>query len=293
VKLLRVGPQGCEHPAVLLEDGVTVDISSLLSDITPSTLSRRSLADLRRRVTAQSSSLPRVDLDSIRTGPPLAGIGKIVCVGLNYREHAREAGMGVPTEPVLFMKAADTVVGPNDTVNIPPSSTKTDYEVELAIVIGEQARYLSDSDDPLDYIAGYAISNDVSEREYQMERGGQWDKGKNCETFQPLGPWLVTTDEIEDVQSLSLSCSINGERRQGSSTADMIFPVSEIVRYVSQFMVLHPGDVINTGTPAGVGSGFSPGKFLRHGDVAELSISGLGSQRHQFQNAAKVEAVSS
>ena len=293
MKLLRVGPQGHERPAALLEDGVTVDINSLLSDITPSTLSRKSLDDLHKRIATRSSSLPRVDLNTVRTGPPLAGIGKIVCIGLNYREHAREAGMALPAEPVLFMKAADTVGGPNDTVNIPPGSTKTDYEVELAIVIGERARYLSDSDDPLDYIAGYAISNDISEREYQMERGGQWDKGKNCETFQPLGPWLVTADEIDDVQSLSLSCSINGERRQDSNTADMIFPVSEIVRYVSQFMVLHPGDVINTGTPAGVGSGFSPGRFLRHGDVAELSISGLGLQRHKFQNAVKVTGVTS
>lgn len=293
MKLLRVGPKGQETPAVLLDTGTAVDISRLVPDITPDLLSRKALAQLQDAVHAQADSLPTVDLDSTRIGPPLTGIGKIVCVGLNYRKHAEEAGMAIPTEPVLFMKAPDTVVGPNDTVSIPPGSTKTDYEVELAIVIGKKARYFSHSDHPLDYVAGYAVSNDVSERAYQLEHGGQWDKGKNCETFQPLGPWLVTNDDIADVQSLGLSCAINGEVRQNSSTADMIFSVAEVVRYISQFMVLYPGDVINTGTPQGVGAGFEPGKFLRDGDVAEVAIDGLGAQRHEFRNFVDTEDTAS
>lgn len=287
MKLLRVGPHGQETPAVLLDDGTAVDISRFVPDVTPELLSRAALVKLAGMVHAQAHSLPTLKLDSVRVGAPLTGIGKIICVGLNYRKHAEEAGMALPTEPILFMKAPDTVVGPYDTVNIPPGSTKTDYEVELAIVIGTKARYLSGSDSPLDYVAGYTISNDVSEREHQLERGGQWDKGKNSETFQPLGPWLVTADEVEDVQSLTLSCAINGEVRQNSNTADMIFSVEEIVRYISRFMVLYPGDVINTGTPQGVGSGFTPGRFLRDGDVATLTIDGLGNQRQEFHTAVE------
>lgn len=291
MKLLRIGPPGQEIPAVLLDSGTTVDISSLVPDITPEVLSHTALAALRGAIHAGAGSFPVVDLGSARIGAPLSGIGKIVCVGLNYRAHAEEAGLPIPTEPILFMKSPDTVVGPNDTVSIPPGSVKTDYEVELAIVIGERARYLSAECEPLDYVAGYTVSNDVSERTFQMERGGQWDKGKNCETFQPLGPWLVTRDEISDVQSLGLSTTINGEVRQNSNTADMIFTVSELVRYISQFMVLYPGDVINTGTPQGVGAGFVPGKFLKDGDVSEIVIDGLGAQRHQFRDAVVVEAA--
>ena len=293
MKLLRVGPIGHEIPAVLLENGTAVEISSLMPDITPDVLSRKALAHLQHTVLTQADSLPTIDLGSARIGAPLADIGKIVCVGLNYRAHAKEAGLAIPTEPILFMKSPDTVVGPNDTVSIPPGSVKTDYEVELAIVIGEKARYLSAECDPLDYVAGYTVSNDVSERAFQMDRGGQWDKGKNCETFQPLGPWLVTRDEINDVQSLGLRSTINGEVRQNSSTADMIFTVAEVVRYISQFMVLYPGDVINTGTPQGVGASFEPARFLQDRDVAEVVIDGLGFQRHEFRNAVDVEGVAS
>jgi 2-keto-4-pentenoate hydratase/2-oxohepta-3-ene-1,7-dioic acid hydratase in catechol pathway len=212
-------------------------------------------------------------------------VGKIVCVGLNYAEHAKESGQASPSEPVLFLKAPDTVVGPNDDVLVPPSSEKCDYEVELAVVIGKTARYLSNDDDPLSYVAGYCISNDVSEREFQLERGGQWDKGKNCETFNPLGPWFVTSDEIGDPQKLSLSLRVNGEFRQQSSTADMIFDVGTLVRYVSNFMTLYPGDLINTGTPSGVGAGWNPPRFLQPGDVMEVTIEGLGKQTSECRRA--------
>ena len=222
---------------------------------------------------------------NIRVGPPLARIGKIVCVGLNYSEHAAEAGLPIPDEPILFMKAPDTVVGPNDVVRVPRASVKTDYEVELAVVIGRTARYLNPDDNPLDYVAGYAVSNDVSEREFQMERGGQWDKGKNCETFNPIGPWLVTSDEVGDPQALTLGSRVNGETRQNSTTADMIFPVAELVRYISQFMTLYPSDVINTGTPQGVGAGFKPPKFVNAGDVVEVFIEKLGAQRQVLVSA--------
>ncbi|GAA3639347.1 fumarylacetoacetate hydrolase family protein [Microbacterium awajiense] len=223
---------------------------------------------------------PDIDLTSTRIGSPIAQPGKVVCVGLNYRQHAAEAQMPIPEEPILFMKAPYTVQGPNDTVIIPPGSEKTDYEVELAVVIGRRAEYLASPAESQEYILGYAISNDVSERHFQLERGGQWDKGKNCDTFNPLGPWIVSADEIPDPQALELRLRVNGELRQNSSTADMIFDVDHLVWYVSQFMTLLPGDVINTGTPQGVGSGFAPGKFLTAGDVVEVEISGLGAQRH-------------
>jgi 2-keto-4-pentenoate hydratase/2-oxohepta-3-ene-1,7-dioic acid hydratase in catechol pathway len=293
MKLLRVGPVGSERPAALLADGKVVDISSLLPDISPDALSPASLARLDIAIAANIHSLTEIDLVSQRIGAPLTGIGKIVCVGLNYRQHAAEAGMPVPSEPILFMKAPDTVVGPNDEVLIPLRSTKTDYEVELAIVIGTTSRYLTDADNALDYIAGYMTSNDVSEREFQLERSGQWDKGKNCETFQPFGPLLVTADEITDPQSLQVRSTVNGEVRQNSSTSDMIFSVVHLVRYISQFMVLYPGDVINTGTPQGVGSGFTPGKYLNAGDVVEIEVFGLGAQRQTFAQAEARAAVTS
>lgn len=278
MKLMRVGPPGAERPAVLDSDGQLRDISDIIRDLSGRSLNRDSLDALRRSFESVRESLPIIDLGSVRVGPPLSGVGKVVCVGLNFRKHAEEAGLLIPAEPVLFMKAADTIVGANDLVMIPPLSQKTDYEVELAVVIGRTARYLSDSDNPLDYVAGYAVSNDVSEREYQMERGGQWDKGKNCETFNPLGPMLVTTDEVKNVQNLRMTSTVNGEVRQSSTTADMIFGVEEILRYVSQFMVLYPGDVINTGTPEGVGAGFVPTRFLEVGDVVTVEIEGLGRQ---------------
>jgi 2-keto-4-pentenoate hydratase/2-oxohepta-3-ene-1,7-dioic acid hydratase in catechol pathway len=220
-----------------------------------------------------------------RLGPPLARIGKIVCVGLNYRDHARETGAAPPEEPILFLKSPDTVVGPEDDVLIPRNSRKTDWEVELAVVIGSEARYLAGPDDALAYVAGYAVSNDVSEREFQLERGGQWDKGKNCETFNPLGPWIRTADEIPDPQGLALRLWVNGRLKQDGKAADMIFGVAHLVWYLSQFMVLRPGDVINTGTPAGVAMGGADPAFLRDGDVVELEIDGLGRQRQTFRSA--------
>jgi len=291
MKLLRVGAAGAERPAVLVRrpDGGTelVDLSSIVDDITPDVLAPAMLALIAERVvSSELATLP----EGQRVGAPLARIGKIVCVGLNYREHAAEAGLPIPDEPILFMKAPDTVVGPDDEVRVPRGSVKTDYEVELAVVIGRTTRYLDPDDNPLDYVVGYAISNDVSEREFQMERGGQWDKGKNCETFNPLGPWIVTADEVGDPQSLLLGSSVNGEVRQNSSTADMIFPVAEIVRYISQFMTLYPGDVINTGTPQGVGAGFNPPRFVHAGDVVEVTIERLGTQRQRFIDGVGVHA---
>lgn len=231
-------------------------------------------------------ALDRPDLDGLpvvesleRFGPPLGKIGKIVCIGLNYRDHAAETGAQIPGEPILFLKTADTVIGPEDEVLVPRQSVKTDWEVELAVVIGAEARYLDSPEDSMACIAGYAISNDVSEREFQIERGGQWDKGKNCETFNPLGPWLLTADEIEDPQQLGLRLWVNGELRQNGTTADMIFGVRHLVWYLSQFMVLRPGDVINTGTPAGVAMGQPDQPYLRAGDVVELEIDHLGRQR--------------
>ena len=280
MRLLRVGPPGQERPCVLREDGTVVDVSSEVGDYTADFFAHDGLARLRTAV--RSQELPVVDVDAERIGACVARPGKIVCVGLNYRDHAAESGLAAPGEPVIFFKAPNTVVGPNDDVRVPRGSEKTDWEVELAIVIGAEGRYLADEDAALDIVAGYAVSHDVSERAFQLERGGQWVKGKSCETFNPLGPYLVTPDEVADVQSLSLSLSLNGEKRQSGTTADMIFPVAHIVHYLSQFMVLEPGDVINTGTPAGVGMGQSPQRFLRAGDVTELEIDGLGRQRQLF-----------
>ncbi|MEU2879424.1 fumarylacetoacetate hydrolase family protein, partial [Streptomyces sp. NPDC007070] len=238
------------------------------------------------RAAADAGELPALDADGLRIGPPVGRIGKVVCIGLNYHDHARETGAEPPAEPVVFLKAADTVVGPDDTVLVPRGSVKTDWEVELAVVIGRTARYLETDEDALAHIAGYAVAHDVSEREFQIERGGTWDKGKNCETFNPLGPWLVTADEVPDPQNLSLKLWVNGRLRQDGTTAEQIFPVAEVVRYVSRFMTLYPGDVINTGTPAGVAMGQpEPKPYLRSGDVVELEIEGLGRQRQELKEA--------
>ena len=294
VRLLRVGAAGSETPVVevAIEGAlVWVDISGFAGDITSSTIGRYASDEFDSYISEKAGSLRRVERHtSVRVGPPIAAVGKVVCIGLNYVAHAREAGMEIPTEPVIFMKAADTIVGPGDTVLIPPTSVKTDYEVELAVVIGRTARYIGDDDDPLDSVAGYTVSNDVSEREYQLERGGQWDKGKNCETFNPLGPVIVTRKELPDPQRLALRSTVNGEVRQSSNTADMIFPVVDLVRYVSQFMTLYPGDIINTGTPQGVGSGFSPPRFLSDGDVVEVSIEAIGTQCHRFERFCRESA---
>lgn len=285
MKLLRVGTAGAERPALLDEDGTTLrDLSALVRDIDGDLLADAAALD-RIREAAASGDLPVIEA-GLRTGPPLGRIGKIVCIGLNYHDHAIEQGAAIPAEPIIFLKAPDTVVGPDDTVLVPRKSVKTDWEVELAVVIGRTARYLESADEALAYVGGYVLSHDVSEREFQIERGGQWDKGKNCETFNPLGPWLVTADEIPDPQTLALRLSVNGELKQDGTTADMIFGVAETVRYVSQFMPLYPGDVINTGTPGGVALGQSePKPYLRAGDVVELSIEGLGQQRQVFKDA--------
>lgn len=285
MKLLRVGTAGTETPALLDADGVLRDLSGVVDDI-DGTLLADDAALGRVRAAAEAGKLPALDATGLRVGPPIARIGKIVCIGLNYHDHARETGAEPPAEPVIFFKAADTVVGPYDTVLVPRRSVKTDWEVELAVVIGRTARYLESVEDALAHVAGYAVAHDVSEREFQIERGGTWDKGKNCETFNPLGPWLVTADEVPDPQSLSLKLWVNGELKQNGTTAEQIFPVGEVVRYVSQFMTLYPGDVINTGTPAGVAMGEpEPKPYLRSGDVVELEISGLGRQRQEFKDA--------
>jgi 2-keto-4-pentenoate hydratase/2-oxohepta-3-ene-1,7-dioic acid hydratase in catechol pathway len=286
MRIARVGARGQERPALLHSDGRLLDLRGVVDDLRPATLAD-GLDSLRDAVAGNADLLPHLDVAGVRFGPPIADPGKIICVGLNYRLHAAEAGLSIPDEPILFMKAPYTVEGPDDTVPIPPGSLKTDYEVELAVVIGKVARYLDPDDDALSYVAGYTISDDVSERAFQLERGGQWDKGKNCEGFNPLGPWFVTADEVADPQALELALSVNGQIRQQSSTSDMIFSVRHLVWYISQFMTLLPGDIINTGTPAGVGAGFEPPRFLRDGDVVELSITGLGQQRHRFESARR------
>ncbi|NIZ89739.1 fumarylacetoacetate hydrolase family protein [Kineococcus rubinsiae] len=276
MKLVRVGPAGREVPAVLTDDGRLLDASGVVADIDGAALSPEGLA----AIAAAVPGLPELPAAEHRFGAPIARPGKVVCIGLNYALHAKESGADIPGEPVVFLKTTDTVVGPHDEVLVPRGSTKTDYEVELAVVIGRRARYLADADEALACVAGYAVSNDVSEREFQLERGGQWDKGKSCETFNPLGPWLVTADEVPDPQALRLWLSVDGQVRQDGGTSDMVFGVAEIVRYLSQFMVLEPGDVINTGTPAGVALGHpEPKPYLRAGQVVELGIDGLGVQR--------------
>jgi 2-keto-4-pentenoate hydratase/2-oxohepta-3-ene-1,7-dioic acid hydratase in catechol pathway len=261
-----------------------VDLARVVEDITGATLT----AELDRiRTAIDGGELPTLPAEGLRIGAPLANPGKIICIGLNYHDHAAETGATLPTEPVMFMKAPDTVVGPYDDVLIPRASEKTDWEVELAVVIGRKARYLSAEEDALAYVAGYAVVNDVSEREFQLERLGQWDKGKNCETFNPLGPWLVTADEVPDPQNLGLRLWVNGKPWQNGNTKNMAFGVAEIIRYLSQFVVLYPGDVINTGTPAGVALGQpEPKPYLRAGDVVELEIDGLGRARQQFVAAS-------
>ncbi|MFC4497604.1 fumarylacetoacetate hydrolase family protein [Streptomyces ovatisporus] len=285
MKLLRVGPAGAERPALLDESGVLRDLSAVVGDIDGELLGDGA-ALARVREAAGAGELPALDPAGLRIGPPVAGIGKVVCIGLNYHDHARETGGAVPEEPILFMKAPDTVVGAYDDVLVPRGSRKTDWEVELAVVIGRTARYLSSDEEASAAVAGYAVSNDVSERAFQLERGGQWDKGKNCETFNPLGPWLVTADEVPDPQALGLRLWVNGEPKQDGTTAEQIFPVLEVVRYLSQFMTLRPGDVVNTGTPAGVAMGApEPKPYLRAGDVVELEIDGLGRQRQELRDA--------
>jgi len=282
MKLLRYGHAGYEKPALMLPDGPVVDVADHVRDYDGAFFARDGVARLSELAT-DPSQLPTVDLRHHRVGAPIARPHQVLCIGLNYADHAAESGLELPQEPVLFNKAPNTVVGPYDDVLIPPHSTRTDWEVELAVVIGRRARYLPSIADATACVAGYAVSNDVSEREYQLERSGQWVKGKSCETFNPLGPWLVTPEEIPDVQALDMELDVNGAPMQRGSTATMVFPIAHIVWYVSQFMVLEPGDLINTGTPPGVGLGMDPPRYLQPDDVMSLRIERLGEQRQRVR----------
>lgn len=274
MKLVRFGVAGKEKPGLIDADGVLRDLSKVVPDIGPAQLDDASLARLRK---VDAKRLPAVK-GSPRLGPPLSGVGKFVAIGLNYRDHAAESGMPIPKEPVVFMKAVTCIQGPEDPVMLPRGSKKGDWEVELGVVIGSRARYVTKRK-ALEHVAGYCVVNDVSEREFQLERGPQWDKGKGCDTFGPIGPWLVTRDEIPNVQRLGLWLDLNGKRMQTGNTKTMIFNVATIVSYVSEFMTLLPGDLITTGTPPGVGQGIKPEPiFLKRGDVMRLGIDGLGEQ---------------
>jgi 2-keto-4-pentenoate hydratase/2-oxohepta-3-ene-1,7-dioic acid hydratase in catechol pathway len=278
----RLGPVGSEIP-VIVRDGVSYDLRGLTGDIDGAFLAADGIARARTTLDAGLSVLEGAS--ALRVGAPIARPGKVVCIGLNYRDHAEESNLPLPAEPVVFMKDPSTVIGANDTVLVPRNSTKTDWEVELGVVIGREARYLSSPDEALAHIAGYAVSHDVSEREFQLERGGQWDKGKSCETFNPLGPSLVPADLVDDPQALGMRLWVNGVVRQDGNTANMLFPVAHLVWYLSQFMVLHPGDLVNTGTPAGVGLGMPVPEYLKAGDVVELEIDGLGRARQNVEQA--------
>jgi 2-keto-4-pentenoate hydratase/2-oxohepta-3-ene-1,7-dioic acid hydratase in catechol pathway len=274
MKLLRYGPAGREKPGLLDADGAIRDLSGHIDDVAGDALSDATLARLRA---LDPASLPKVE-GAVRLGPCVGGVGKFICIGLNYADHAAESGLQVPPEPVIFMKATSAICGPNDDVIIPRGSEKTDWEVELGVVIGARAKYVSEAE-ALNHVAGYCVINDVSERAFQTERAGQWTKGKSCDTFGPTGPWLVTRDAVADPQNLKMWLSVNGVKRQDGSSATMVYGVAHLVSYLSQFMSLMPGDVISTGTPPGVGMGMKPPVYLRAGDVMELGIEGLGAQK--------------
>ena len=276
MKLVRYGNPGQEKPGIIDAEGKLRDLSGVIQDLGPEQLGDAALAKLRKLKTA---NLPPVK-GSPRMGSPVSGVGKFIAIGLNYADHAAESGLPLPIEPIVFMKATTCIQGPNDPVMLPKGSKKTDWEVELGVVIGTKARYVSQKD-ALSFVAGYCTINDVSEREYQIERGGTWDKGKGCDTFGPLGPWLVTRDDVPNPQKLSMWLDLNGKRMQTGSTRTMVFSVAKLVSYVSQFMTLMPGDVITTGTPPGVGLGMKPPLYLKKGDVMTLGIEGLGEQ-HQL-----------
>jgi len=282
MKLLRYGPAGQEKPGILDAAGAIRDLSGVIPDITGDVLSPAALAKI---AALDVNSLPKV-AGSPRLGPPVTGMKNLICIGLNYADHAAETGAPIPKEPIVFLKSLNALQGPNDDVVIPRGSVKTDYEVELCIIIGTRAKYVSE-DQALDYVAGYAVGNDVSEREWQAERGGAWDKGKGFDTFGPLGPWLVTKDEIPDPQNLAMYCDVDGVREQNGSTKTMIFGVKQIVAYVSQCITLNPGDVIFTGTPPGVGLGKKPVPiFLKAGQTMKLGIAGLGEQTQKLVASA-------
>ncbi|MFL5139924.1 MAG: fumarylacetoacetate hydrolase family protein [Microvirga sp.] len=276
MKLVRFGPAGQEKPGLVDAQGQIRDLSGVVPDVNGATLSRRGLDKLRA---LDPSKLPAAPAGA-RLGPCVARPGNFVAVGLNFVDHAKETGAPIPPEPILFNKAPSCIVGPNDDVIIPRASQKTDWEVELVIVIGERASYVA-ANESLNYVAGYCVCNDVSEREFQIERGGQWMKGKGCPTFGPLGPWMVTADEVGDVQNLSMWLDVNGKRMQTGSTKTMIFDCAQLVSYISHFMILEPGDIITTGTPPGVGLGMKPPQFLKAGDVVSLGIEKLGEQRQK------------
>ena len=277
MKLLRYGPAGEEKPGLLDADGTIRDLSGLVPDIGGKTL----LPDELARIAAvDPSSLPLVEGDP-RLGSCVAGTGKFICIGLNFSDHAAETGATVPPEPIIFMKATSAIIGPNDDVLIPRGSEKTDWEVELGVVIGRTAKYVSEAD-AFEHVAGYCVAHDVSERAFQTERSGQWTKGKSCDTFGPIGPWLVTRDEVPDPQNLGMWLKVNGQTMQDGSSRTMVYGVASLISYLSKFMSLHPGDVISTGTPPGVGMGLKPPRYLKHGDVVELGIEGLGSQKQRF-----------
>ena len=272
MKLLRYGPQGQEKPGLLDADGKIRDLSAHVPDIAGAVLT-----DLDRLAQIDPASLPLVP-GTPRLGPCVAGTGKFICIGLNYADHAAESGLQVPPEPVVFMKATSAICGPNDPILIPRTSQKTDWEVELGVVIGKPGKYLTEAQ-ALDHVAGYCVVNDVSERSFQTERSGQWTKGKSCDNFGQTGPWLVTRDEVPDPQNLPMWLKVNGETMQNGSTRTMVYGVAHVVAYLSQFFTLHPGDIISTGTPPGVGMGMKPPRYLKAGDVVELGIDGLGTQR--------------
>jgi 2-keto-4-pentenoate hydratase/2-oxohepta-3-ene-1,7-dioic acid hydratase in catechol pathway len=279
MKLLRVGPDGREKPAILDDSGTVRDLSNVISDWSGAHLSDKSLQSIQQ---LDLTTLPALPKDE-RIGPCVAKIGKFICIGLNYADHAAETGAEVPDEPVIFNKWTSAVCGPNDPIIKPKNSTKLDWEVELGVVIGKTARYVSNAQ-ATDHIAGYCVINDVSERNFQLERGGQWDKGKGCDSFGPIGPWLVTRDAVTDINNLSIWLEVNGKRYQDGNTRTMIFKVNEIVSYLSQFMSLQPGDVISTGTPPGVGLGLNPPVYLEPDDVVRLGIEGLGEQQQTVIN---------
>ena len=281
MKLIRYGSPDAEKPGICLPDGRLVDVSAVTTDFDEKFFSAGGLGRLQDWAASNAESAPTVEA-GVRLGAPIARPSKIICVGLNYAAHARESGAEPPKEPVLFFKSTTALCGPFDDIIIPRGSEKTDWEVELAVVIGTRASYVPESEAEK-YIAGYVLHNDVSERAFQLERGGQWVKGKSCDTFAPLGPWLVTPDEIADVHALPLWLKVNGELKQNSSTADMIFKVPFLISYISQFMTLLPGDVITTGTPQGVGLGFKPPQYLRAGDVVELGVEGLGTSKQHVK----------
>lgn len=283
MKLIRFGEVGNEKPGILDSNGKRKDASSLFKDWDRETFQRYGLGEILKRL-KQASALPEVP-EAARWASCIARPGKIICIGLNYSDHAAESGMPIPTEPIVFLKGSNTFIGCYDNIHIPRKSVKTDWEVELGIVIGKDARYLNSVDEAKNYIGGYCISHDVSEREFQLERGGQWTKGKSCDNFNPLGPFLATTDEISDVQNLAMSLHVNGKQMQKGNTKSMVFDCYYLVHYLSQFMTLEAGDIISSGTPPGVGLGMKPPQYLKAGDVVELSIEGLGSQKQTCINA--------